>query len=79
MCTSALLRANGKPNGVQMIQTAMKGSKLRPGWGAARTDDGKLICILLILLSAPFCALVMITIGPPAVRLLLSIVHTVIH
>ena len=74
-----IFRADGKPNGVQMIQTVMKGFKLRPAWGAARTDDGKLICILLILISAPFCALVMITIGPPIVRPLLSIVHTVIH
>jgi hypothetical protein len=53
MCTSAPFRADGKPNGVQMIQTAMKGSKLRRrnhrgkhlaesgagvGWDAFRAD-----------------------------------------
>ena len=58
---------------------AIGGFKLRLAQVVSGPDDGKLICILLILISAPYCAVMMVTLGPPAVRLLLSIVHAVIH
>ena len=78
LCAQAhLLRADGRPNGIQMIQGTSKGFKLHPGRVVSGADDRKLIAILLTLISAPYCALMMIAIGPPAVRLLLSTVHAV--
>jgi hypothetical protein len=75
---SALSRADRKPNGVQMMQRVIKGVRLRPRW-ISGPDDGKLICVLLILISTHYCVLILITLGPSAAGLLLSILHGAMH